>query len=60
LEKKGGLRSSRSEPTPVCGGKSKRLFAITEAGIEGLRHARRELDALWDGLPQVDQEGATS
>ncbi len=60
LEKKGWLRSSRSEPTPVRGGKSKRLFTITEAGIEGLRHARRALDALWYGLPQVDQEGATS
>jgi len=51
LEKKGLLRSSRSEPTPVRGGKSKRCFAITPAGIEGLRVARRTFERLWDGLP---------
>ena len=60
LEQQVLLRSSLSDPTPVRGGKSKRCFTITPAGIDGLRHARRTLDALWEGLPHSDQEGATS
>jgi len=51
LEKKGWLTSSLSDPTPVRGGKSKRYFAITDEGIEGLRQARQAFDALWAGLP---------
>lgn len=60
LEKKGLLSSSLSDPTPVRGGKAKRCFSITPAGILGLRQARRALDALWEGLPRTDQEEATS
>jgi DNA-binding PadR family transcriptional regulator len=51
LEKKGMLRSHLSDPTPVRGGKAKRVFEILPAGIEGLRAARRVMDRLWEGLP---------
>lgn len=51
LEKKGMLRSRMSDPTPVRGGKAKRLFDITEAGRRGVQAARVALDRLWDGLP---------
>ena len=51
LEKKGLLRSRLSDPTPVRGGKAKRLFEILPAGIEGLQTARAQMDRLWDGLP---------
>ena len=60
LERKGFLRSSLSDPTPVRGGKAKRCFAITPAGVEGLREARRALDSLWDGLPLSDEEPVSS
>jgi DNA-binding PadR family transcriptional regulator len=50
LEKKGLLRSSLSDPTPVRGGKAKRFFEITPAGITGVRVARETMDRLWDGL----------
>lgn len=50
LEKKGLLRSHLSDPTPVRGGKSKRFFRITTAGIEGVRETRQLMDRLWDGL----------
>lgn len=60
LERKGFLRSSLSDPTPVRGGKAKRCFAITPAGIDGLREARRTLDSLWDGLPGTADEGSAS
>jgi DNA-binding PadR family transcriptional regulator len=54
LEKKGLLQSRLSDPTPVRGGKAKRLFSITEAGRSGVREVRRAMDRLWDGLPAVD------
>jgi len=51
LEKKELLRSRLADPTPVRGGKAKRLFTITDEGMSGVRAARRSMDALWDGLP---------
>lgn len=52
LEKKGLLHSRLSDPTPVRGGKAKRLFAIQPEGVEGLHAARHAMDRLWDGLPE--------
>jgi len=52
LEKKGLLRSSLSDPTPVRGGKAKRYFRITPEGIAGVRETRHLMDRLWDGLPE--------
>jgi len=51
LEKKGLVRSHVADPTPVRGGKAKRFFLITAAGVEGVRETRRLMDSLWDGLP---------
>ena len=58
LEKKGLLRSRMSDPTPVRGGKAKRLFAITSAGMTGVQEARAAMDRLWEGLPAADASGA--
>jgi PadR family transcriptional regulator len=55
LEKKGLLRSRLSDPTPVRGGKAKRLFQITPEGIVGVRETRRLMDRLWEGLPDEPQ-----
>lgn len=52
LEKKGMLRSSMSDPTPVRGGKAKRYFEILPAGMEGLMAAREVMERLWEGLPE--------
>jgi DNA-binding PadR family transcriptional regulator len=51
LEKKGLLRSRLSDPTPVRGGKAKRLFAVTAEGRDGVEAVRRVMDRLWEGLP---------
>lgn len=51
LEKKGLLLSRLSDPTPVRGGKAKRLFAITAKGRQGVQETRKVMDRLWDGLP---------
>lgn len=53
LEKKGLLRSTMSDPTPVRGGKAKRCFEILPAGVEALREARATMDRLWEGLPDT-------
>lgn len=53
LEKKGLVRSSMADPTPVRGGKAKRFFRITEAGVRGVQDARAAMDSLWDGLPRA-------
>jgi DNA-binding PadR family transcriptional regulator len=50
LEKKGFVRSSLSDPTPVRGGKAKRFFRITPEGIAGVRAIRSVMDNLWEGL----------
>jgi DNA-binding PadR family transcriptional regulator len=55
LEKKGFLRSSLSDPTPVRGGKAKRFFRITPEGVAGVRAIRSVMDSLWDGLPQAPE-----
>ena len=60
LEKKGLLSSRMSDPTPVRGGKAKRLFDIQPAGIEGLRTARSQMDRLWDGLPVAADDATAS
>ena len=52
LEMKGFLHSRLSDPTPVRGGKAKRLFRILPAGIEGVKAARATMDRLWQGLPE--------
>ena len=54
LEKKGLLQSRLSDPTPVRGGKAKRLFSITATGRAGVREVRRAMDRLWEGLPSSE------
>ena len=58
LEKKGLLRSSLSDPTPVRGGKAKRYFEILPDGIAGVTAARAAMERLWDGLPDAAEGGA--
>lgn len=50
LERRGWLESSFGEPTPVRGGRSKRLFTVTAAGARELARARREIAARAQAL----------
>lgn len=54
LEKKGFLQSRLSDPTPVRGGKAKRLFRITPEGRAGVNEVRRAMNRLWEGLPSPE------
>jgi len=50
LEEKGLAKSEWGEPTATRGGRAKRFFSLTADGMERLRVARTELDAMYEGL----------
>ena len=58
LERKGWLRSRMGDPTPERGGKAKRYFRITDAGVTALRDARAVIDRLWDEIEDPRARGA--
>ena len=50
LERKGFLGSRVGDPTPQRGGRAKRHFEVRAAGRTALRHSRRMLQQMWNGL----------
>jgi DNA-binding PadR family transcriptional regulator len=50
LEAKGLLTGALSDPTPERGGRAKKSFRLTGAGIEAVNRSREELDSMLDGL----------
>ena len=52
LEQKGCLRSRMSEPLAERGGRSRRYFTVTAAGLAALRATRTALLRLWSGLEE--------
>jgi DNA-binding PadR family transcriptional regulator len=56
LEAKGLVSSSLGDPTPERGGKAKRYFRITKAGLRQVHETRRVLSRLWKILPQLKGE----
>ena len=51
LEEKGLVRSTIGQPTPERGGRAKRYFSMTTAGLREVRAAKKALTVLWRGLP---------
>jgi PadR family transcriptional regulator PadR len=58
LQERGLVTSTLGEPTPERGGRAKRYFRITGAGIREVRDARRSLMNLWKGLPELKGDRA--
>jgi len=56
LEEKGFVSSNIGEPTPERGGRAKRYFRVTNAGLRQVRKTRQTLISLWRGLPQLGGE----
>jgi DNA-binding PadR family transcriptional regulator len=50
LERKGWLRSTFSHARPERGGKRRRLFIVTPAGLRILREVRKLRDELWHAI----------
>lgn len=53
LQNRGLVSSSLGDATPERGGRAKRYFRITGAGLREVRAARRSLISLWKGLPEL-------
>ena len=53
MERKGLLQSDLSEPTADRGGRRKRLFTVTDDGLEAVSEARRAREALRKVLPRA-------
>jgi PadR family transcriptional regulator, regulatory protein PadR len=54
LEQKRLVASSLGDPTPERGGRAKRYFRVTPAGLKALRKTRSALVNLWSGLPALE------
>jgi PadR family transcriptional regulator PadR len=47
LGKWGFLKTNQGDPTPERGGRSKRFYELTKAGLESLNHTRSVQDEMW-------------
>jgi PadR family transcriptional regulator, regulatory protein PadR len=50
LATKGLVTSALSDPTPERGGRAKRSFRLTSAGIDAVNRTRQELENMLEGL----------
>src|ERR1700690_2155686 len=55
LEAKGLVSSSLGDPTPERGGKAKRYFQVTGAGLRQVHETRKVLSKLWRALPATKE-----
>jgi DNA-binding PadR family transcriptional regulator len=53
LEQKGLVTSRLGDPTPERGGRAKRYFRVTLAGVRTLKMTRVALTNLWSGIPTL-------
>jgi PadR family transcriptional regulator PadR len=51
LEEKGFVCSTFGQPTRERGGRAKRYFSMTTAGLREVRAAKKALTVLWRGIP---------
>lgn len=56
LEARGLVDATLGEPTPERGGRAKRYFRVTRAGLRQLHDTRRVLTNLWRTLPELKRE----
>jgi DNA-binding PadR family transcriptional regulator len=58
LEKKKFLDSYLSEPTNSRGGRSKRIYRHTKAGLKAMIEMKNTQNAIWDGIsiPAIERE----
>ena len=53
LETVGYVRSSIGDPTPERGGRAKRYFRVTSAGLRAVKEAQTAFVSLWRGVPEL-------
>lgn len=57
LERRGYVASWLADPTPIRGGKAKRFYRVTKAGLKALQQSRAELKRMWRGLESQLEPG---
>ncbi|HEX6361939.1 MAG TPA: PadR family transcriptional regulator [Albitalea sp.] len=57
LQEKGLVRTWLGEPEARRGGKAKRLFAVTPAGVRELESAHRAHQRMWEGVRVREARG---
>ena len=53
LESMGLVRSTVGDPTPERGGKAKRYFRVTPAGIRSAKDTQNAFVSLWRNVPEL-------
>ena len=53
LRQRGLVSSRKGEPTPQRGGRAKKLFRVTPAGLRAVRRSQRAFVSLWKGIPEL-------
>ncbi|MEM7414333.1 MAG: PadR family transcriptional regulator [Gemmatimonadota bacterium] len=55
LEERGLIESSKGAPTAERGGKAKRFYAVTPAGLAALHRTRSVFERMWADVPQPER-----
>ena len=55
LEKKGMIVSFLGEPTSERGGRRKRFYQLTAAGVSAIKESKEVRDRLWTTIPYMSQ-----
>ena len=58
LEARGFVESTMAEPTGQRGGRSRRVFTVTPAGVEAAERAYRVFQAMWQGIEPASATGS--
>jgi DNA-binding PadR family transcriptional regulator len=53
LQRMGLVKSEMGDPTPERGGRAKKFFSVTAAGLRAAKEAQRAFSTMWRGLPQL-------
>lgn len=53
LEEKGYLESWEGETTPERGGRRKRYYKVTKAGVKAIQQVKELRDSMWKSVPGV-------
>lgn len=54
LQANGLVTSTMGAPTSERGGRAKRYFRVTPAGLKAIRQAKRAFTRLWSGVPGLE------
>lgn len=59
LARQGFVRTHMGAPTPERGGRSKRYFELTAAGVAALNRVRDVQETMWENLPNLSLGGVS-